>query len=137
MKYQWIEKKVDLQVLAVEVELFLRKRKFKIKLDDSLDLKVIRGVLWEKDQVRSVVVKISGNPDDFVVDFSAGGHSRSILKLSSLLSLLGGGVFVLKSQMEVEFYQKLEREFWNYLDEVVASSTNSAGSSSSHSKFRI
>ena len=137
MKYQWIGKKVDLQVLVKKVELFLRARKFKTKLDDSSDLKVISGVLREKDQVRNVVVKISGNPDDFVVDFSARGHFPSIIKISSLLSLLGGGVFVLKSQMEVEFYQKLEREFWNYLDEVVPSSSNSAGSSPSHSKLRI
>lgn len=137
MKCQWTGKKVDLQSLAKEAEHFFRQRKFNTGLDESTDLKVLRAVLREEDQVKTVILKISGSPDDFVVDFSAGEHSRSLLKFGSLLSLFGGGALLLKSHKEVEFYQELEQELWNYLDEVVARFTGSAKSSFSHSKFRI
>jgi|Deesub1362B_J571_1020462.scaffolds.fasta_scaffold01515_1 hypothetical protein len=118
MKYRWTGKKVDLTLLVHEVKRFFEERNFKVDLSYSNSSKKINVVIQDKGKFRRVSVEISGIPEDFSVEFCGGERARSILKIGSLLALFGGPI-LLESYRTAEFYQKLENQFWNYLEKVV------------------
>jgi hypothetical protein len=118
MKYRWVHKKVDLSQIEEATKKFLQQHKF-IVSTQNYDQKKIVGVLRDVEGRKKVVVTITGNPEDFVVDFSAGETAQIITKFAPLIIFFGGGALELKSLKEKEFYQKLEDKFWDYLEQFI------------------
>lgn len=126
MKNRWIGKTVNLHSLAESAELFFREKQFKTRLDESSERLEVNVVLRKDYEVRSVTVSIYGRPEDFVVDFTAAGEdARSLLKLKSMMSLFGGGALLLRPYRSLEFYQRLEDEFWTHMQSAVSRLANS------------
>ncbi|MEM2111799.1 MAG: hypothetical protein QXX08_07975 [Candidatus Bathyarchaeia archaeon] len=119
MKYRWIRKQVDLAQIENAARNFLQQHKFTTASYKNCDQRKIIGVLKDKEERKKVAVTITGSPQDFIVDFSAGESAQLIAKFASLITFFGGGAFGLKSLKEKEFYQKLEDKFWNYLEELI------------------
>jgi hypothetical protein len=66
-----------------------------------------------------VQVSVTGVPDDFTVDFASEKESRLSLLAGPLATMFGGGVFVLDRLKRREFYEKLEADFWFFVETIV------------------
>jgi hypothetical protein len=122
LKYKWSRNDIDLDLLRKDIEDFLKDRGFKIRKVGSADPSAseVFGVLrTPESDFRSATVIINKASDGFEVELKAGEQSRSILKLGSLITFLGGGSLLLKGYRSAEFYQKLEEEFWRYVEKKV------------------
>lgn len=120
MKYRWLHKNVIISSIEEAVNSFFEQRKFSTASFESKDSKKIVGVLRHGESAKKVIVTITGKPDDFIVDFFAGESARLMAKFTSLITFFGAGQLELRSLKEKEFYQKLEDEFWKYLEDFVA-----------------
>lgn len=131
MKYQWFGKNVDLNLLTESVTSFLKAEKFTVRQHEALELSHLFGIYRSADgEVKTVVVKISGVPNDFTVELTVGEENQSVLKLSSLFTFFGGGALMLKRLRSAEYYQKFEEEFWVYVERQVSQLTGTMKSSS-------
>jgi hypothetical protein len=129
LKYKWFRNDVDLDLLKKDIDGFLENKGFKIRQLDSDDpnARELFGILrTPESDLRSATVIITKASDGFEVELKAGEQSRSILKLSSVLTFFGGGSLLLKGYKSAEFYQKLEEEFWTYVEKKVEG-TDSSG----------
>jgi hypothetical protein len=75
---------------------------------------------------RIVTVKIKGDPLDFIVDFIPMENRYKLSILDSFANWIGLGALMLKRLKDAEFYQRLEEEFWAYLEEEMPNLFNSA-----------
>ncbi len=67
-----------------------------------------------------IEVDVEGQPMDFAVKFIAGSHSRSLVRYGTFASLFGGGFLVPKGLKSLENIEKLEKDFWIFVDEAVS-----------------
>lgn len=129
MEDRWINKGVDLSVLINHLIQFFEKRKFVTSLESSEEeYHIIVAPTQHHDILETIHIYIGGRPDDFKVRFDAGSLSRALVRRGILTTFLGGGILTLKGLKSQEALEKLEREFWNYLDRVIWSLANSASS---------
>jgi hypothetical protein len=73
-----------------------------------------------------ISVRISGDPSDFTVDLKASELTARPIRTGLLTKSLGGGYFLLKTLKLQEELEKLEKEFWIYVEDKVAELTGSA-----------
>jgi len=121
MQERLVGKNVDLKLLSELVENFFKDRSFKITKDRSASDYTISarpqkgvGILGR------VIVKIRGDSNDFAIEFSTSGHSRSALKLGFMTTMFGGGSLVLRGLKSQEAVERLEKEFWIFIEEALA-----------------
>ncbi len=121
MQRRWTEKNVDLALLSECVEDFFKDRGFSTRKEESAGEYTI---LWASPRVRNVrdgmTARIFGNPNDFVVEIIASERTRGSIRLGLLTQLFGGGYLVVRGLRAKEALEKLEREFWAYVEEKVA-----------------
>lgn len=126
MYTRWTGRNVDLALLIESIEGFLSVRGCKISRKESERRCLVVGRPENtSDVLEDVSVKISGEPNDFTVEFISGGKSRSSILLGFLTSMIGGGNLMLKGVRSQESSDKLEKEFWSYLEEKMVGLTNS------------
>jgi len=117
---QWIKKNVDLKLLCLHIQDFLKEKGFDVWLDESLRKRVFSASL-KNVPLPKVTVKVSGVPEDFVVSFESElKRNRLVRTLGSFLVMVGLGFFVRKELKSLEFYDELEREFWSFMDKMVS-----------------
>lgn len=122
METRWIEKNVDLELLSVKIEGFLRERGFETRAGKRDGIEILAVNVDEGAHVR---VLVEGDSTDFKVAFDSPADKRPIY-VSSLLDTFGFG-FLLKKKVKVfDFCQKLEEDFWVFLDRVVEEIAGSA-----------
>jgi len=127
LEYQWTGKRVGLKVLKEKIEELLRKQKFNVKRKDDSKGTYLHGVSHIKgNNAKHVSIKIFGTPDDFTVKFEGGERLKEVLKISSLIYYLGGGLVLLKAHKTAELYKQLEEEFWRNMDKIVSELTDTA-----------
>jgi hypothetical protein len=127
MQRRWTGKNVDLALLSECVEDFFEDRGFLTEKDESAGEYTI---LWAPPRVRSMrdamTVRVFGKPDDFVVEIIASERTRGSIRLGMLTKMFGGGYLVVRGLRAKEALEKIEREFWAYLEEKVAQLAGSA-----------
>ncbi|MDH5437594.1 MAG: hypothetical protein OEX76_01690 [Candidatus Bathyarchaeota archaeon] len=127
MQRQWTGKNVDLALLSERVEDFFRNRGFLTEKNESAGEYTI---LWAPPRVgiRRDAMKagVFGKPNDFVVEIIASERTRGSIRLGMLTKLFGGGYLVVRGLRAKEALEKLEREFWAYVEEKVAQLAGSA-----------
>lgn len=127
MQRQWVGNNVDLALLSRYVEDFFRVKGFKTRKDESAGKCTI---LWAPPRVGSMrgamTVTIMGDSNDFVIELIASERTRRYIRLGSLTTLFGGGYFLLRGVRLREALEKLEKEFWVYVEEKVAHLAGSA-----------
>ena len=125
MIYRWINKNVNLELLAQEVEDFFKEKGFKTRYDkkNQEEYAVYTIVKQEKRQ-KAVTARIHGKPNDFYIEFPADNHSFSTF--GSLTSMFGGGFLILKELKDKDFLRKLEDDLWVYLENIVEGTAGKA-----------
>lgn len=127
MQRQWVGKNVDLQLLSERVEDFFKDKGFKTEKDESAGKYTI---LWAPQRVRNMrnamIARVFGKSNDFVVEIIASERTRGSIRLGMLTSAFGGGYLALRGLKTKEVLERLEREFWSYVEEKVAHLAGSA-----------
>lgn len=129
MQVQWIGKNVDLALLSEQIEEFFKRKSFVIRRDKRADecrLLAIPPKHSPHDLHESISLKILGNPNDFVVEFGGSEQSHSRIMLGFLSTMIGGGGFLLRDLKSKEILEKLEKEFWAYMEHTVTQLIDSA-----------
>jgi len=117
MQDHWIGLSVDLKSLSQQLEQFFESRGFLVRREESSrEFRIIVAPKRGSDLRDSLNVFIFGGPDDFSIKFVAGSNSRLVKVVGPLAALLGGGLFILNSLKSVEEVEKLEEEFWEFVD---------------------
>jgi len=123
MYRNWIGRSVDLVLLVEHVRSFLKELGFNCRercvKGDALGRKFSFEFLCGR-----VNVSIFGFPDNFTVDFSVVSSRFSLV--ASSFNFLGAGAFVLHDSKVREFLNLVEKEFWIFVENVVARLENSA-----------
>lgn len=121
MQRRWTEKNVDLDLLSDSLEDFFNSRSFVTKKTQKLGERII---LWQSERAakadKPISARIIGNPDDFTVELKASELTDRSIRLGMLTKPIGGGYFLLKSLKLREALEKLEKEFWIYMEEKIA-----------------
>lgn len=126
MRRRWLGKNVDLALLSDLVEGFLSRRGFKTRKDTSAEgYTLLAAPLRVCDVREDVTVKVFGDSKDFEVEFLSSEKSRLSVRTGYLTTLFGGGNLLLKGLKLYEALEKMEKEFWLYLEETVARLTAS------------
>ena len=126
MQRLWVGKNIDLALLSERIENFFKDKCFKVTKDWSASEYTISarpqhgvGILGR------VIVRILGDSNDFLIDFSTSGRSRSAVKLGFITTMLGGGSLILRGLKSQEALEKLEKDFWIYIEEAITRLMNS------------
>lgn len=130
MEDRWTSKNVDLSILNNHLVQFFEKGNFvtrQERVEEKYHILVVPRVFH--DILEEIHVYISGQPDNFKVRFDAGGRSRQLVRRGILATIFGGGRLTLKGLKSQEALEKLEKEFWIYLDNVIWSLASVAGDS--------
>ena len=121
MQRRWIKKNVDLALLSERIENFFRDKGFKIAKDWSASKYTVSAKPQQGVRILGrVIVRILGDSNDFLIEFSTSGHSRSAVKLGFLTTMFGGGSLILRGLKSQEALEKLEKDFWIYIEEAIA-----------------
>jgi hypothetical protein len=114
-----VNKNVDLEGLTKQVEDFYKGKGFEVVVERSKDAFKVVAALRVGERVRSSYVSITGNPNDFTVEFVGSQIGRFSQFLMPLITMVGGGVLVLDRLRNQEFFEKLEAEFWVSVEHAV------------------
>lgn len=128
MQKQWVGKNVDLGLLSRCVEDFFEKKGFKtVKEESAGEYKISLVSRGSGDGLaRGIYLRILGDPNDFVLELGIKGRADSLVKWELMATMLGAGRFLVRSLELQEVLEKLEREFWVYVEEVVTRLVGSA-----------
>lgn len=109
----WQNSMVNLELLMNSlIEFFSRKGVCRFMKDSEcfkLYVKLSRG--------KTVIIKISGSPDNFKVEFIR-EEQRFLRLFGNMASMFGGGIFVSRAT-ERDDLDRFEDEFWVFIEDVV------------------
>ena len=118
MKKRWKSEKVDLGALVKRVEEFYGNQGVKTTTEHKQNTYFVYATKVFEKKPLGFLMSISGNPDDFTVEFSS-GRGRGVALISPLVSMIGGGIFILDKLKVEGFYDVLESDFWAFIKEAV------------------
>jgi hypothetical protein len=111
---------VDLSLLGEWIERFFQKKSFITTHDEEAEgYRITARPTPETEMVNNVIVSISGGPDDFKVKFVTGARSNIFVRLGQLTALFGGGILYMRGLKSQEAEDRLEKEFWLYINEKI------------------
>jgi len=126
MQKQWVGKNVDLKLLSECIENFFKDKGFRTRIDESAGKYTI---LWTSQRVRNMrdamTASVLGNSNDFIVEIVASERTRGSIRLGMLTAAFGGGYLALRGLKAKEILEKIEKEFWVYVQEKIAHLTGS------------
>ncbi len=122
----WNKKEANLDLLIARIESFFKSKGFETRKNALPNGAKISTVPKHfRDVKAGIKVTILGSPHDFMVEFSVDETSRfsTLLGLSTIP--FGGGTLVLRGLKLQEALERLEKEFWVYVEETIPYVTNS------------
>jgi len=81
--------------------------------------KILLGSQPAPDRRENVDIQIIGDPNDFVVEFSADRRARSAILFGYITTMIGGGNLLLRGLKSLEGLRRLEKEFWMHIEHCV------------------
>ena len=129
VRNRWLEKNVDLSVLTERISPFFHETDFETTVEKTQEGYVIRAVSKIPNLRLGINVKILGRPNDFTVEFSAGGKGRffsSSMIAGYLTGMFGGGYLVSREAKKRETLDVFENDFWRHTQMQVADLVDSA-----------
>lgn len=118
MRTEWPNKHVELSRICCAVNGFFKEKGFSTQECSSDGGYQITAFMGDVDSVRFAVVEIHRD-DGIVVDyFPWGKDERASFAsfFSQILTLFGGGILVKHDLKRKELADKIEKEFWDFLD---------------------
>jgi hypothetical protein len=126
MQGRWVGKNLDLALLGERIEDFFEAKGFKITKERSAsEYKVSAKTQQSVGMLGPVIVRILGGSNDFSIEFLTSERSRSVVKFGFITSMFGGGSFIRRGLKCQEAEEKLEKDFWIYIEETIAHLVNS------------
>jgi len=120
MEDSWISKNIDLAMLSNRLVQFFEERNFRTFQEKSeKKYHIVVAPRRFHDILEEIHVYINGQSDEFKVKFDAGARSRKLVRTGILTTVFGGGRLTLKGLKSQEALEKLEKEFWVYIDKVI------------------
>ncbi len=136
MERKWSKSNVDLELLTVKLGDFFKERKFEVigeKTPTNYQITASNSSLFKL--LGTVNVTIEGEPDDFTIKMKLQERRKRYSGFGSLLlGMLGGGILLKQEAESDEALFKLEKEFWQYVENTVLNLANTAKSSNSNEK---
>lgn len=128
MQRRWTGKNVDLDSLSTSLEDFLKSRQVVTQKSESAgERKILLQPNYSTIKLKEPVsVRIAGEPDDFIVDLRASELVTRQVRIGMLTKPIGGGHYLLRSLKLQEELEKLEKEFWIFVEDKVAQLSQSA-----------
>lgn len=126
MQGRWVGKNLDLALLGKRIENFFEAKGFKITKERTaseyeVSAKIQQGV----SMLGPVIVRILGDSNDFSIEFLTSERSHSVVKFGFVTSMFGGGSFIRRGLKSQEAEEKLEKDFWIYIEDAIAQLVNS------------
>jgi hypothetical protein len=132
MERKWDMKNVDLELLTVKLGDFFKERKFEVigeKTPTNYQITAGKSPLFKLLGVANVIIE--GKPNDFSVKLELQERRRRYSGYGSfLLGLFGGGILLRQEAESDEAWMVLEKEFCQYVENLVLNLANTAKSSS-------
>jgi hypothetical protein len=125
LKDKWVGSNIDLTTLSNRVVEFFTDNKFETKLQGTKDDFKIAAT----NPLYRIRVNIYGKPNDFTIEFQPNKKSKGFslsMIIGQIASFIGGGGLLLRDVKIQESLSILERLFWKFVDEQIASLTTSA-----------
>ena len=137
MKNGWLEKNVDLSMLAERIEPFFHGSDFETVVEKTQEGYMVQAVSKIPNLKLEIRVEILGGPNDFMVEFLAGGkggYFSPSMMAGYLTTMFGGGYLISREAKKQEILGVLEKEFWRHTQMQVADLVGSATSIRSQGK---
>lgn len=125
MQKRWTGNNVDLDLLGDCIEDFFKGKGFVTKRTKSEGEQTILWVPWPAT-MKPMTAKIVGDSNNFVLELKTREFTRRDIQLGMLTKSIGGGYFLRKGLRLREALEKIEREFWVYIEDKVADLAGSA-----------
>ena len=123
---RWTAKDANLDLLTEKIESFFKSKGFKTRKNVSPNgTKISTVPKHVRDMKAGIKVTILGRAHDFMVELSVGETSRFSTMLGLSTIPFGGGTLVLRGLKLQEALEKLEKEFWVYVEETIPYVTGS------------
>jgi len=128
MQRRWTGHNVNLDSLSDFVEDFFKSRSLSPRRTETAEE---RTILWFPGRMgvrmkEPVSVRIVGKPDDFIIDLEASELMNRSIHAGMLTKPFGGGYFLLRAVKLKEELERLEKEFWIFVEEKIAQLARSA-----------
>ena len=128
MQRRFAGKNVSLNLLGQSIEDFFKSKGFVTKRTES---KQEYTIVWTsmlapsnlKDLTKA---RVLGDSNDFTVEIIASELTLRAVRLGLLTKSIGGGYFALKNLRLKETLEKLENEFWTFVEKKIADLEGSA-----------
>ena len=99
------------------VENFFAKKGFRTRREMvAKEYRIVSKPTHVHEIIGVTTVLISGDPKDFTIKFFSGSRSDAYIKFGRLTSLVGGGTLFLRGLKSQENEERLERNFWIYIE---------------------
>jgi hypothetical protein len=136
MERQWVMKNVDLNLLTFRLGDFFKERGFEVigeKTPTSYEISAQNSSSFRL--IGAVIVIIEGEPNDFLLKLELWENRRRYSGYGAfLLNIFGAGYLVRREAESDETWARLKKEFWPYIENLVANLSNTATSSNNDLK---
>lgn len=116
---RWINKNVDLNLLVEKVQSFLVENGFNTRVETIKDGSMIVAVKHFDGEPKSILIKLFGRPNDFIIDFSGVRYKYDLRLLSPFISFIGLGWLFRKELEFLDFLRVFEESFWAYVEKAI------------------
>jgi hypothetical protein len=122
VRRSWKDLNVNLSNLLQKMIQFFESKEFKnvTALETESGYQMIAGDSKHYKMENDVSVTIEGKPDDFTISLTSCKEERRFTLPLVLTQMFGGGYFLLKNFRSEEAMQKLERDFGQKIDNMIA-----------------
>ena len=122
MNSHYVDKEINLSLLSKWVENFFVRKGFRTRREVvAKEYRIVSKPTHVHEIIGVTTVLISGDPKDFTIKFFSGSRSDAYIKFGRLTSLVGGGTLFLRGLKSQENEERLERNFWIYIEGMVNS----------------
>lgn len=101
------------------MESFFEDRNYKTRREESENQTSISAMLRDDDLTLGVVVTVSGEPQNFIVEIEAHSRMKSLRMFRPFLTMFGLGALFVRRMRSIDHYENLEEEFWTFMDKKV------------------
>jgi len=124
MQTTWLKENVNLNQLSDFAKQFFEERGFEVTTQKESKNEIRLSAKIKITPPSEVTIEIKGKPEDFTIVFRPRSAARNIRFLGPILSSLGLGIITKYEQDVSEFYEKLENEFWTFIEGKISSVSN-------------
>jgi hypothetical protein len=129
MHKSWTNQNVELSTLTEKLANFLENEEFDITVYKEEKGYLITANNSPKHQIEGdITIQIHGEPNNFSIEMEGSREGTSGFRLPPLLmTMFGGGYFLLKKLKSDEKYIEFTRNFWQNVNKIVLQIRNVGG----------